>query len=145
MDIPKRAVGMAMRLENWSRWNPTRDRFHRSECRSKPAVLFGMPFMPHTPHTPPDRLLKSTLRKEFRSELQSTTRCEWFDDLYSLLNHIDQSGIKENTLIIYVCDNGWIQTEKEATLSVQNEVPMSTVPALPSCSDGRNDPSGGSS
>jgi len=29
-----------------------------------------------------------------------------------LMKHIDDSGIAKNTLVIYVTDNGWIQTEK---------------------------------
>ena len=38
--------------------------------------------------------------------------CEWFDETCgTLVNHIDDSGVSENTLIIYVTDNGWIQTE----------------------------------
>ena len=54
--------------------------------------------------------------------------CEWFDETYgSLVNHIDQSGIKEDTLIIYVCDNGWIQTEKGSYAERSKRSPMSTV------------------
>jgi arylsulfatase A-like enzyme len=38
--------------------------------------------------------------------------CEWFDETCGdLLKHIDKSGVAENTLVIYVTDNGWIQTE----------------------------------
>ena len=39
--------------------------------------------------------------------------CEWFDETCgALMNHIDQAGIAEDTLVVYVTDNGWIQTEK---------------------------------
>ena len=38
---------------------------------------------------------------------------EWFDETCgALVNHIDESGVKENTLVLYVFDNGWIQTER---------------------------------
>ena len=38
--------------------------------------------------------------------------CEWFDETCgALMNHIDESGIAKDTLIVYVTDNGWIQTE----------------------------------
>ena len=38
--------------------------------------------------------------------------CEWFDETCgTLVNHIDESGIGKDTLIVYVTDNGWIQTE----------------------------------
>ncbi|MEM6689123.1 MAG: sulfatase-like hydrolase/transferase, partial [Planctomycetota bacterium] len=34
--------------------------------------------------------------------------CEWFDETCGqLLNHLDDSGLTENTLVIYICDNGW--------------------------------------
>ncbi|MEK9864325.1 MAG: sulfatase-like hydrolase/transferase, partial [Verrucomicrobiota bacterium] len=36
--------------------------------------------------------------------------CTWFDETCgSLLELIDEKGIRENTLVIYVTDNGWIQ------------------------------------
>jgi arylsulfatase A-like enzyme len=39
--------------------------------------------------------------------------CEWFDETCgALMKHIDESGVAKNTLVIYVTDNGWIQTEK---------------------------------
>ena len=36
--------------------------------------------------------------------------CEWFDETCgSLLDHLDDRKLSENTLVIYVTDNGWIQ------------------------------------
>lgn len=36
--------------------------------------------------------------------------CEWFDETCgALVNHLDAAGVGENTLIVYVADNGWIQ------------------------------------
>src|SRR5690606_33882598 len=36
--------------------------------------------------------------------------CEWFDETCgTLLDHLDTRGLTENTLVIYVTDNGWIQ------------------------------------
>ena len=32
--------------------------------------------------------------------------------VFDFIDHIENSGIKENTLVLYVCDNGWIQTEQ---------------------------------
>jgi uncharacterized sulfatase len=35
---------------------------------------------------------------------------EWFDQTCGqLVDHIDQQGLGENTVIVYVADNGWIQ------------------------------------
>jgi uncharacterized sulfatase len=36
--------------------------------------------------------------------------CEWFDETCGeLLGHLDKKGVRENTLVVYVTDNGWIQ------------------------------------
>ena len=36
--------------------------------------------------------------------------CEWFDETCGeLLTAIDDKNLREKTLVIYVCDNGWIQ------------------------------------
>ena len=36
--------------------------------------------------------------------------CEWFDETCGqLLNLLDEKGIRENTIVVYVTDNGWIQ------------------------------------
>ncbi|MEC8474247.1 MAG: sulfatase-like hydrolase/transferase, partial [Planctomycetota bacterium] len=93
---------------------PVTDFIDQSVEANQPFFVWYAPFMPHTPHTPPDRLLKKYLAKGVQSRIAKYyAMCEWFDETCgSLVNHIDQSGIKENTLIVYVCDNGWIQTEK---------------------------------
>jgi uncharacterized sulfatase len=39
--------------------------------------------------------------------------CEWFDETCGeLLGHLDKKGLAENTLVICICDNGWIQDPK---------------------------------
>jgi uncharacterized sulfatase len=36
--------------------------------------------------------------------------CEWFDETCGqLLDYLDAQGVRDNTLVIYVTDNGWIQ------------------------------------
>lgn len=36
--------------------------------------------------------------------------CEWFDESCGqLLDKLDENGVADNTLVIYVTDNGWIQ------------------------------------
>ena len=53
------------------------------------------------------------MRRTSRSRIAKYyAMCEWFDETCGeLLEHLDESGIAENTLVIYVTDNGWIQTE----------------------------------
>lgn len=34
--------------------------------------------------------------------------CEWFDETCGeLLNHLDEKGVAKNTMVVYLCDNGW--------------------------------------
>jgi len=83
------------------------------EAGDKPYFLWYAPFMPHTPHNPPERLL-AKYRAEGRSEAVAKyyAMVEWFDEtIGDLLAFVDQRGDTENTLVLYVSDNGWIQTD----------------------------------
>jgi arylsulfatase A-like enzyme len=93
---------------------PVTDFIDRSVAAEKPFFVWYAPFMPHTPHTPPARLLEKYKAKGVHERIAKYyAMCEWFDETCgALVNHIDESGIKENTLVLYVCDNGWIQTEQ---------------------------------
>ena len=92
---------------------PVTDFIDRSIEGKKPFFVWYAPFMPHTPHTPPDRLLQKYLDKGIQQRIAKYyAMCEWFDETCgSLIEHIDNSGASDNTLIIYVTDNGWVQTE----------------------------------
>jgi len=73
--------------------------------------LWYAPMMPHSPHTPPERLLNKY--KDVAPTLQFAkywAMCEWFDETCGqLLGHLDEKGIAEETLVVFLCDNGWIQ------------------------------------
>ncbi|MEO0415550.1 MAG: sulfatase-like hydrolase/transferase, partial [Verrucomicrobiota bacterium] len=92
---------------------PVFDFIDRSVDAEKPFFVWYAPFMPHTPHTPPDRLFKKYQAKGLPEAIAKYyAMCEWFDETCgALVNHIDDAGVGEDTLIIYVTDNGWIQTE----------------------------------
>ena len=77
----------------------------------KPFFLWYAPFLPHTPHTPPERLLKKYQTKDRPVTIAKYyAMCDWFDETCgTLLNHLDQAGVSDNTLVVYVTDNGWIQ------------------------------------
>ena len=85
----------------------------RSVAEQKPFFVWYAPFLPHTPHNPPKRLHDKYLAKGVRKRVaQYYAMCEWFDETCgALMKHLDDSGIAENTLVIYVTDNGWTQTE----------------------------------
>lgn len=82
-----------------------------NEVGDQPFFLWYAPFMPHTPHHPPERYLE-----KYRDKTESVhvarywAMCEWFDETCGeLLDFLDKKNLTENTMILYVCDNGWIQ------------------------------------
>lgn len=83
--------------------------FDTAAEEGKPFFLWYAPFLPHTPHNPPADLLA---HYEAQGLTEGTANyyamCEWFDQTCGELTaSLDRRGIRENTLIVYVCDNGW--------------------------------------
>jgi arylsulfatase A-like enzyme len=86
----------------------------RALAKRKPFFLWYAPFLPHTPHTPPERLLQK-YQKDGRPAFIARyyAMCEWFDETCgALLDYLEQKEISDNTLIVYITDNGWIQNPK---------------------------------
>jgi arylsulfatase A-like enzyme len=79
--------------------------------KGKPFFLWYAPMLPHTPHNPPERLLaKYRDKTDSLSVAKYWANCEWWDETCGeLLAHLDKEGLAENTLVVYVTDNGWIQ------------------------------------
>ena len=76
----------------------------------KPFFLWYAPMMPHTPHNPPERLLSKYKDKHPLDVAKYYAMIEWFDETVGeLLNHLDKRGLRENTLVAYLADNGWVQ------------------------------------
>ncbi|MDQ3621093.1 MAG: sulfatase [Verrucomicrobiota bacterium] len=77
----------------------------------KPFFVWYAPMLPHTPHNPPARLLDKY--RDQAPTLQVAkywAMIEWFDETCGqLLAHLDGKGLAENTIVVYVTDNGWIQ------------------------------------
>ena len=77
----------------------------------KPFMIWYAPFLPHTPHNPPQRLLEKYTSPDRPAELaRYYAMCEWFDETCGqLLDYLDERGLSDNTLVVFVTDNGWIQ------------------------------------
>lgn len=80
----------------------------------KPFFVWYAPFLPHSPHNPSERFLAN-----YRDKTPSLAvakywaMCEWCDETCGqLLDFLDARGLRDDTLIVYVCDNGWIQDPK---------------------------------
>ncbi|MEN8694009.1 MAG: sulfatase [Akkermansiaceae bacterium] len=82
----------------------------------KPFFIWHAPFLPHTPHNPPKELFNKYLKKENSKFIaRYYAMVEWFDQTCGeLFEELEKRGIAENTIIIYVTDNGWIQSTDSA-------------------------------
>ena len=97
---------------------PVTNFIDESVAAEKPFFVWYAPYMPHAPHTPPKRLLDKYM-KQVDSEpiARYYAMIEWFDETCGdLLDHLEEKGVRENTLVIYFSDNGWLQDpEKKNT------------------------------
>ena len=88
---------------------PVTDFIDMAVEQEQPFFLWYGVFLPHTPHNPPARLLNKYQQKGRAMDVAKYyAMCQWMDETCGdLLAYLDQKGALENTLIIYVCDNGW--------------------------------------
>jgi arylsulfatase A-like enzyme len=77
----------------------------------KPFFVWYAPFMPHTPHTPPEKwLAKYKDVAPTESIAKYWAMCSWHDEKCGeLLDFLAERKLADNTLVIYLTDNGWIQ------------------------------------
>ncbi|TXG39544.1 sulfatase-like hydrolase/transferase [Seonamhaeicola maritimus] len=89
----------------------------------KPFFMWYAPFLPHRPHNPPQRLFDKYKKKTESEHLAKYwAMCEWFDETCGeLFDIIDDKGLTENTLFVYVCDNGWVQNPDESGYMKQSK------------------------
>lgn len=93
---------------------PVFDFIDMATDEEKPFFVYYAPFLPHTPHNPPERLLAKYRDKTPHLPIAKYwAMCEWFDETVGqLVNFVDEKGLAENTLVMYVTDNGWINDTK---------------------------------
>jgi uncharacterized sulfatase len=90
---------------------PIHEFIDRATDARKPFFVWYAPMLPHQPHNPPERFLK-----KYRDQTPSLevakywAMIEWFDETCGqLLDHLDAKGIANDTIVVYLADNGWIQ------------------------------------
>lgn len=95
---------------------PIYDFIATAKKEEKPFFVWYAPMMPHDPHTPPERLLA-----KYRDKTPSLhvakywAMVEWFDETCGqLLDHLADQKLAEQTIVVYVTDNGWIQDPNAA-------------------------------
>jgi arylsulfatase A-like enzyme len=106
-----------------------------AQVRKAPFFLWYAPMMPHQPHNPPERLLA-----HYRQTAPSLAvakywaMCEWFDETCGeLLDFLDAQKLAQDTLVIFLADNGWIQdpqAERYAPRSKQSPAGLEGINLL---------------
>jgi len=93
--------------------SPVFDFMNQAQADKKPFFVYYAPFLPHAPHNPPQRLLEKYLDKTPHEPIAKYwAMCEWFDEtIGELLGYLEDHQLAEDTIVLYVCDNGWINLE----------------------------------
>lgn len=88
---------------------PIEDFLDRTKENENPFLLWYAPFLPHTPHNAPDKWKARFADLDLAPDLvEYYAMVEWFDDTCGqLLDSLETRGLTENTIIVYLCDNGW--------------------------------------
>jgi arylsulfatase A-like enzyme len=91
--------------------SPVKDFLAAAKKDAKPFFVWYAPMMPHSPHNPPERLLAKYKDKTPSLHVaRYWAMCEWFDETVGeLLAELVANGQAENTVVIYLHDNGWLQ------------------------------------
>ena len=88
---------------------PIYDFIEGAKSQNKPFFVWYAPMMPHEPHNPPAQLLAKYQGKGFTPEAEKYyAMVEWFDQSCGELDaYLTQNKLAENTVILYLTDNGW--------------------------------------
>lgn len=80
-----------------------------ARTQNKPFFVWYAPLMPHDPHTPPKDILAHYEGKGLTPKAEKYYgMVEWFDKTCGQLDdYLQQNHLAENTLLLYLTDNGW--------------------------------------
>ena len=88
---------------------PIYDFIETAKAEKKPFFIWHAPFLPHTPHNPsPKRLAKYKGKGPTPAAEKYFAMIDWLDETTGELDkYLKKNGLKENTVILYLADNGW--------------------------------------
>ncbi len=83
---------------------------------TQPWLVWYAPMLPHSPHTPPAELLEKYLKVAPSEPVaRYWASVDWFDRTCGeLLAYLDQKKLRDNTIVLYTTDNGWLQNPTAA-------------------------------
>ena len=85
------------------------------ETKGKPFFMWFAPSLPHYPFDAPEQYYNLYKDKDMsESAKQYYANCTWFDDAWGqMVEYLKENDLYDNTIIVYVNDNGWEQDPKE--------------------------------
>jgi arylsulfatase A-like enzyme len=85
------------------------------DAGARPWFVWYAPMMPHQPHTPPAKYLERYTKAGLNERLAKYyAMCEWFDSTCGdLIGFLARKKLLDDTVVVYVADNGWIQSTGE--------------------------------
>lgn len=88
---------------------PMFDFMEDAQAKAKPFFVWYAPMMPHQPHNPPAEILAHYKDKGLSPKAEKYyAMVEWFDQTCGELDgFLTQHQLADNTVIIYLADNGW--------------------------------------
>jgi arylsulfatase A-like enzyme len=92
------------------------------EHSERPFFIWYAPMLPHQPHNPPPRLLEKYADQQSPHVAKYFAMVEWFDETCGeLLDELDRRKLSDNTLVIYLADNGWIQDPERPAFDARSK------------------------
>lgn len=89
---------------------PIKDFVRDCEAEGAPWLVWYAPYLPHLPHDAPERYVElAAARPDVEEhELPYFAAIAWFDDTVGeLLDFIERESRLEDTVVVFVTDNGW--------------------------------------
>lgn len=88
---------------------PIFDFIEGARKEQKPFFIWHAPLMPHDPHTPPEKILAKYKGKGPTPAAEKYhAMIDWFDQTCGELDrYLAANDLAENTVILYLADNGW--------------------------------------
>lgn len=102
---------------------PVFDFMEESRRSGKPCFVWFAPMMPHQPHNPPERFRRMYDGSGIPGPVAGyRAMVTWFDEVCGqLLEYLEQSGRRENTIVVYLADNGWITDPETGTFAPKSK------------------------
>jgi len=88
---------------------PIYDFIETAKAQKKPFFIWHAPFLPHDPHNPSEERLAKYKGKGPTPEAEKYyAMVDWLDETTGEMDqYLEKNGLKENTVILYLADNGW--------------------------------------